>query len=182
MPRFGIRFLGIGLAFLVTGCAAINEANAPVPTSPPVTPTPSAAAAWIENLAFSGDVSGQLTSIVASGPGQVSECTGRNSSTGGRWDSAIYGQVGQAGQVAQAILGVVVTATPYRGPGTYSPPAVTVQVLSTDNQKVWRSQGSDAVTFVIGADERSGSLDAVLTNQLDNTSKLHVSGTWSCGR
>jgi hypothetical protein len=177
MPRSGIRFLGIGLAVLVSGCAALNEAQAPVPTSPPATPTPSAAAfSWVENLAFSGDVSGQLTSIVASGPGQASECTGHNSSVGGRWDSAIYGLVGQA------IFGVVLTATPYRGPGTYSPPAVTVQVHSTDNQKVWRSQGSDAVTFVVGPDEQSGSLDAVLTNQLDNTSKLHVTGTWSCGR
>lgn len=178
MPRPGIRLLGIVAALLLTGCTALNEAQAPLST-----PTPSETAAtsaltlpaWTENLVFSGDLGGQVTSVVPSAPGRQSECSGRGSATAGEWDSAIYGAI------PAGVFGLIVTARPYRGPGIYSQAAATVQVHSTDNQRVWRSRGDDAVTFTVASDERSGSIDAVLTNQLDNTSKLHVTGTWSCG-
>jgi hypothetical protein len=178
MPRPGIVLLGIVGAWALTGCTALNEANAPQPT-----PTPSLTAAtsaqtlppWTENLVFTGELAGQMTTIVASGPGQQSECTGTGSAAAGKWVSTLFGGVGPG------VYGIVVSASPYRGPGTYGQPVVTVQVHSLDNQKVWRSQPADPVTFVVAADENSGTLDAVLTNQVDTTGKLHVTGTWSCG-
>ena len=166
-------------AAALTACSALNDATAPQPASTASMAAASSAATlppWTENLTFGGGLAGQMTSIVASGPGQQSECTGTGSATAGRWDSAIYGAL------PSGVYGLVVSASPYRGPGTYTAPAVSVQVHSLDNQRVWRSQAGDAVTFKVAPDEMSGTLDAVLTNQVDNSTKLTVAGTWSCGR
>lgn len=177
MPRRRLRFAGIAAALLVTGCTAMQEAQAPLET-PTAEPTVASGAAlnWAQNLTFSGELTGQVTTIVASGPGQRSECSGRTSASAGRWDSAIYGQLPATG-----VIGLIVTVSPYRGPGRYTS-GVSVQVHTADNQRVWAVAQSDAVSYTVAPDEASGSIDASLTNQVNTTGRLRVAGTWSCGR
>ena len=166
----------MAVAAALSACAAMDSATAPEPSGTPslpaVAPTPSGVA-WAQDLAFSGDVSGRLTSVVPNQPGQTNQCTGFNSKTTGKWVSEIYGPV------ANGVYGLVITVDPYRGPATYTS-GTTVQVHSTDQKQVWEAQAADAVKFAVNNDEQSGTLDAVLTNLADNKGKLHVTGSWSC--
>lgn len=103
-----------------------------------------------------------------------SECTGRNSRYGGAWASTLYGTVGKD------VYGVLVTVRPYAGPGSYRIPAVSVQVSKPDGSAVWQTSSADTATFVVGSDEESGTLQATLTDLNSNTTKLRLSGRWSC--
>lgn len=169
------------LAGVLGGCGQ-GTAGAPSPTptaSASATPAPTVAPTaaghnWEENLAFTGDLSGRLATVVASAPNQVSECTGVNSKSAGSWSSALYGDVGGT------VYGVVVVAGQYRGPGTYKDAGVSVQVTATDHTRVWQSVAADPVTFTVNADETSGTLDAMLDNLTTGKTSLHVSGTWTC--
>jgi hypothetical protein len=92
----------------------------------------------------------------------------------GAWASALFGPIG--GDVYE----VLVTVRPYRGPGTYQAPDVSVQVARPDGSAVWQTSGGDSATFTVGVDEESGSLDATLTNLSSTTTTLSVDGHWSC--
>jgi hypothetical protein len=182
MPRPGTRILaGMAAVVALSGCSALQDAAAPAPSATPASsaaltaprPSPSGAA-WAEDLAFSGEMAGRMTGIVPNQPGQTSNCTGPNSKTGGQWASTFFGQV------ANGVYGLVITANPYRGPGSYPAGPTAIEVYSADLKQVWHSQAGDTVTFVVNNDEQTGTVDAVLTNQGDGKTKLHVTGTWSC--
>lgn len=178
MPGPTTRFVaGIAATLALGGCSALQDATAPEPSGPAsqaaVAPTPSGPP-WAQDLAFSGDLTGRMTGVVPNQPGQRSQCTGANSKAAGNWASTIYGQVGSG------VYGLVITATPYRGPGTYAGGVATVEVNSADQKQVWQSQMDDSVAFVVNNDEQSGRLDATLTNLSDGKSKLRVTGSWSC--
>ncbi|HEX6548220.1 MAG TPA: hypothetical protein VF134_05715 [Candidatus Dormibacteraeota bacterium] len=175
MPRPGPRLLGILAACALAACGPAPVPPAPAPT-PPVTPPPATSArlAWSQNLTLSGEVRGRIVTIAPNQPGQVSECTGRNSKTGGAWASTINGLLGQD------VYGIVFSAQPYRGPGSYSEAVAKVQVHTVDNKKVWQSQPGDPVTLTVANDEESGTVQATLTNLADGTTKLTLSGSWSC--
>src|SRR5207248_9144602 len=97
-----------------------------------------------------------------------------NSSTAGQWALHVFGQVGPQ------VLGVVVTANPYRGPGQYTGTTTVVQVHNLDNSGVWQSGAADPVAFAVNNDEESGTLQATLTSVANGTGKLKVSGRWAC--
>ena len=182
MPRPGTRILaGMAATLALSGCSALQDATGPPPSAtasasaaqPAPRPSPSGVA-WGEDLGFSGEMTGRMTGIVPNQPGQRSECTGPNSKTSGKWASTFFGQV------SGGVYGVVVTANPYRGPGSYLAGPASVEVHSVDQKQVWQSQAGDAITFVVNNDEQTGSIDAVLTNLSDGKTKLHLAGTWSC--
>lgn len=182
MPRPGTRFLaGMAAALALSACSTLQDATAPTPTpstsgSAALTapqPSPSGVA-WAEDLTFSGEMAGRMTGIVPNQPGQRSECTGPNSKTSGNWASTLFGQV------SNGVYGLVVTANPYRGPGSYAAGPAKVEIHSADQKQVWQSQTGDVVTFTVNNDEQTGTLDAALTNLSDGKTKLRVSGTWSC--
>ena len=164
----------------ISGCSTLQEATAPTPTASAAQAATAAATPngfggnWNEDLALSGELSGRIGEVSASQPGQVSECTGKNSSTAGQWALHVFGQVGPQ------VLGVVVTANPYRGPGQYTGTTTVVQVHNLDNSGVWQSGAADPVAFAVNNDEESGTLQATLTSVANGTGKLKVSGRWSC--
>jgi hypothetical protein len=170
------RLLAVALLLAAqTGCGSLPEAPAPPPpppssTRPPATSAPS----WVQNLTFSGDLSGSMSRIAPPGPNQNSECSGKNSKAVGSWASTLFGPVGAD------VFGVVVLNTSYRGPATYDQGKTSVQVYSQDRTRVWQSLGADTVAFTVNPDEESGSIDATLTNVNTNKTKLKVSGRWSC--
>jgi hypothetical protein len=84
------------------------------------------------------------------------------------------------GPVGGTVYGLVTTVAAYRGPGLYRGPDVKVQMLRQDGSAVWRSEPGDQVTFVVSVDEESGTLDATLTELSTDTTKVHVTGHWSC--
>ena len=168
----------VALAFC--GCSTLQDATAPSPSTSAQLPVTAAVTpngfggTWNEDLALSGELSGRIGQVVASQPGQTSECTGKNSKTVGQWALHVYGQVGLT------IWGLVVTADPYRGPGAYTEATTVAQVHNLDNSKVWASGRGDAIAFTVNNDEESGTLEATLTNVGSGIGKLKVSGRWSC--
>jgi hypothetical protein len=162
----------------LAACGSPTAAPPAATAAPTVTPTPSAASgarqAWAQNLVLSGPVSGRIVTIAPNGPGQTSECSGRNSRIAGAWASTINGQLGQD------VYGIVFTAKPYRGPGTYRQDSTRIQVHSADNRRVWQTQPGDPVVLVVANDEESGTVQATLTDLADGTTKLQLSGSWSC--
>ena len=181
MPRSTPRLVGmVLLACALGGCTALQEATAPPPAAPSSTPVTAAATAngfggnWNEDLALTGEMTGRIGQVVASQPGQVSECTGKNSKSAGQWALHVFGQVGTP------VYGLVVTTDPYRGPGQYDATTTVSQVHNLDNSRVWESGAGDPVTFTVNNDEESGTLEATLTNVGSGTGKVKVSGRWSC--
>ena len=174
--------LGIcGAAALTTALIFGACTNFAAPAVEGPAPSPSASAAtrpakpnWAEALSFSGDVRGTMYQVVVGDASIRSECTGRNSSYGGAWASTLYGTVGKE------VYAVLVTVRPYAGPGSYRVPAVAVQVSKPDGSAIWQTSGGDSATFVVGSDEESGTLQATLTDLNSNTTKLRLSGRWSC--
>jgi hypothetical protein len=106
--------------------------------------------------------------------GQQSECTGKNSRTGGTWASTIYVLLGSQK------YGVTFLALHYRGPATYAEDVTSVQVFNPDHSKAWQNLDSDPVKFTVNADEESGTVQATLTNLSNAKSKLTLTGTWNC--
>jgi hypothetical protein len=164
----------------ISGCSTLQEATAPTPSASAALPVTAAVTPngfggnWNEDLALSGELSGRIGEVTASQPGQESECTGKNSSSAGQWALHVFGQVGPQ------VLGLVVTANPYRGPGQYTDSTTVVQVHNLDNSSVWQSGSGDPVTFAVNNDEESGTLQATLTSVASGTGKLKVSGRWAC--
>ena len=121
-------------------CAAAGLLLALAPTDGP-------RAGWAQALTFTGDVQGAMYGVVAGDASAARGCSGRNSRLTGAWASALFGPVGRD------VYEVLVTARPYRGPGTYSGPEVTVQVSRPDGSAAWQTGPGDAVTFTVAAGE-----------------------------
>jgi hypothetical protein len=178
MPGSAGRRAAIGLALLVAACGASPAPTSSSSPAPSASPRPAISASsglgWVEDLTFGGDLSGTMTVVAPNEAGLQSECSGKNSRTGGTWASTIYALL------ANQKYGVAFLSTQYRGPATYFEDAASVQVFNPDHTKAWQNLASDPVKFTVNADEESGTVDAMLTNLSNAKSKLAVKGTWSC--
>lgn len=179
MPRSRSRLAGILLALAaasVAGCG--GQAVIPPAASGPVPMTSQAPAVRLgpprasQQLTFSGDLNGTMSRLAVDDQAAQSECTGTRSRAGGVWASTFYGYLGSD------VFGVVVLIKPYRGPGSYGPPAVSVEVHSRDDQQVWQA-GSDLVVTVDGG-EMTGQVRATLVNAASDQPSLRLQGRWSC--
>lgn len=177
MPRPPKRLVGMLLmaAVVTVGCSAL-EREVSVPRSPSPSPVvvTSGAPAWVENLTFSGELSGTLNQVTAGSAGLRTICTGQRAVGGTTWVLTLFGPVGGSEYGLQA------TVSDYRGPGKYQEPQAAMQVFRPDATLGWQSLGSDPVTMELDRGLQSGTLDATLTNLTDDTSKVRVSGHWTC--
>jgi hypothetical protein len=170
-----LRAAGIVALVVLTSCGQ-NTPNAVASPSPVI-----AAGTWTQNLAFSGDLSGVMTAIVADSGSQKNECSGLKARSGQVWGDTFYGTIDATGDIWEVNFSIPV----FRGPGTYSVPAATVVVQSvaspTDMTKNWSSQGGvNKVTFSMDSSQQSGTLTADLTNAQTGKTGLHVTGEWHC--
>lgn len=164
------------MAIAAAGCAGpAQPVQAPPPpaTATPA-PTRTAGGTWAQALTFSGDLQGGMDHVLPDTAAARSECSGRNSRSAGAWASALFGLVGRD------VYEVLVTVRPYRGPGVYGVPDVTVQVARPDGSAVWQTSPGDPATYTVGVDEESGSVSATLTNLASTATKLRLDGRWSC--
>jgi hypothetical protein len=159
----------------IAGCSVLEQ-QVYVPPTP--TPTPfvgsSARPPWIEDLTFSGDVAGTMNQVVAGSGGTRTVCTGQRGQGGGTWVLTLFGPVGRA------TYGLQVTVSDFRGPGTYQAPQASVQVFRADETLAWQSLGGDRVSLILDAGRQSGTVEATLTNLTNDSSKVRVSGHWTC--
>jgi hypothetical protein len=134
-------------------------------------------ASWNQDLSFSGDLTGHMTGIVADTGSQTSACTGARPRPGQNWADKFYGTIDSSG----TIWGVFFVISNFGGPGVYQGTAITIEVNSIDNTKVWENQTGDAVTFTLDRTAQSGTIDALMTSA--STGKggaLHLLGHWNC--
>src|SRR5882762_2288056 len=153
-----LRVAGIvALIVLATACEQTNVKSA-------VSPSPVIAQGnWSQNLAFAGEVSGQMSGIVPDTGGVKSECTGSKTHVGDLWSDGFYGSVDSS------------------GPGTYSIGSIKVEMHSQDTSKVWSSRDGDKVTFTIDRNQQAGTVDATLTNATSGkVAAQHITGRWNC--
>ncbi len=179
MPRSRSLLLGIAmlLACACGGAPKSVPSPSPSPTRAP-TAIPTAAlgagyAPWALNLDFSGDLTGHVTGTAAPDDLIKDECTGRGSASLGRWASTM------ALNINQQRYALVVLLDGYKGAGQFTT-NVSVEVNSSDQAKVWQNGPTDPVSLTVGSDEQSGLLDATLTNAATGSSKIRLSGHWSC--
>jgi hypothetical protein len=162
-------------ATLLASCSALERqvSVSPTPWASPVVQA-SARPAWIEDLTFSGGLAGTLNQVVAGSAGLRTICTGQRAQGGTTWVLTLFGPV------AGTVYGVQATVGDYRGPGRYRAPDAGVQVFSPDDSVGWQSLAGDPVSMVLEPGLESGTVDATLTNLTDGSSKVHVSGRWTC--
>ncbi len=143
-----------------------------------VTPSlPAAQANWTQDLSFSGDFTGHMTSIVPNTADIHSACTGPKPRPGQTWADEFYGSIDTTGEV----WGVDFVIQNYGGPGVYKDSAIQIQVHDAGNSKVWLSLTGDSVTFTLDRTQQSGTVDAMLTNaDSGKAGALHLTGTWNC--
>jgi hypothetical protein len=160
---------------LVAGCSALERqvSVSPTPSASPVIEA-SARPPWIEDLTFSGGLTGTLNQVVAGSAGLRTICTGKRAQGGTTWVLTLFGPV------AGTVYGVQATVGDFRGPGRYRAPDAGVQVFSPDDSVGWRSLAGDPVSMLLEPGLESGTVDATLTDLADNSSKVHVSGRWTC--
>jgi hypothetical protein len=113
-----------------------------------------------------------MTELAIDDPANQNECTGTRSRAGGIWASTLYGYLGEG------VYGVVLLIKPYRGPGAYGQPGVSVEVHSRDDQQVWQAGSDLAVTIDVG--EMTGQVKATLVSATSNQPSLQIQGRWSC--
>lgn len=167
-----LRVAGIvALIVLATACEPTN-------VKPAASPSPVIAQGnWSQNLTFAGEVPGQMSGIVPDTGGVKSECTGSKTHVGDLWANTIYGSVDSSGD----IWGVVFLIDNFSGPGTYVNSSVSVEMHNLDTSKVWKSRDGDKVTFTIGRNQQSGTVDATLTNATSGkVAAQHITGLWNC--
>jgi hypothetical protein len=167
-----LRVVGIvALIVLATACDSTTAKTAPSP-SPVI-----AQGNWNQNLKLSGDVPGQITSIVPDTTTQQSTCSGAKARNGEVWADSFFATVDSS--ATQWQLTIVVQN--FRGPGTYANGDVNVVLQSPDNSKAWLSQSADKITFTIDRSQQSGTIDATMTNASSGAAAAeHVTGTWNC--
>jgi hypothetical protein len=174
-----LRLAGIVALVVFTAC---NQTIAKVGPSPsPVI----AQGTWIQSLTLSGDLPGQITSIVPDQGTQQTFCSGSKARTGETWSDSFYAVVDTSGNEWQ--LSIVIEN--FRGPGTYTNKDVKIALQSPDNSRTWLNQnadatqnlGADTVTFVIGSNQQAGTIDAYLTNAISGKRGAeHITGNWNC--
>ena len=167
-----LRFAGIVALFVLAACGSQNTAK-PVASPSPIIP----AGNWNVSLTFKGDVAGQMTGITPDTETQQSFCSGIKARNGEVWSDSFYGTIGAASQVWQLTIAV----ENFRGPGTYTQPAVNIALQSPDNTKAWLNQPGDKIKFTIDRTLQSGTLDASLTSaDSGKAGSEHITGTWNC--
>jgi hypothetical protein len=179
MPRS--RYLLLGIAILLAcACGGAPASVASPSPSPTRTPTPLATASlgagyapWALNLDFSGDLTGHVTGTAAPDDQIRDECTGSSSAAGGKWASTMALNIGQQR------FALVLLVDNYKGAATFTT-NLNVEVNNPDKTRVWQNRAGDAVSFTVGADEKSGLLEATLSNAATPSNKLRISGHWSC--
>ena len=174
-----LRLVGIVALFVLAACD---------PTSVKVGPSPSPVLAqgnWNQNLTLTGDLPGQITSIVPDQGTQQTFCSGAKARSGDTWSDSFYASVDSSGNEWQ--LNIVIEN--FRGPGTYLEKDVKMSLQSADNSKAWLNQDDDAVTsqpadkvmFTIDRTMQSGTMDVWLTNAFSGKHGAeHITGTWNC--
>jgi len=174
-----LRLVGIVALFVLAAC---NQ------TSVKVEPSPSPVIAqgnWNQNLTLTGDLPGQITSIVPDQGTQQTFCSGAKARSGDTWSDSFYASVDSSGNEWQ--LNIVIEN--FRGPGTYLEKDVKISLQSPDNSKAWLNQDADAaanlaadkVTFTMTRNLQSGTVDALLTNAISGKRGAeHITGSWNC--
>ena len=167
-----LRLAGIVVALFVFTACGQNTAN--------VGPSPSPVIAegnWTQNLKLTGELAGQITSIVPDQGTQQTYCSGAKVRNGEKWSDTFYATIDQSG--AEWLFSIVVAN--FRGPGTYGNKDVKIALQSADNAKAWLNGDADKVTFVIDRSLQSGTIDAGLTSAYSGTTGAeHVTGNWNC--
>ena len=167
-----LRGAGIVLALIVL--AACGESSPTVRVSPSL---PAEQATWTQDLSFSGEISGHMTSIVPNTASLKSACTGAKPRPGQTWADEFYGSIDTTG----AVWGLDFVIQNYGGPGVYKNGAIEIQVHDADGSKIWLSMSGDSVTFTLDRTQESGTVDATLTNaDSGKAGALHLTGTWNC--
>lgn len=166
----------------MAACGSGGPVAASKPPPPTAAPTaqataqpPLTATGWLENLSFSGDVTGSATATAPDDAVLKSECSGRLTARGGLW----------AGTLVVAIAGkryaLVMLLPEYQGPVTYhDSDGITVELHSGDLQRAWQTMAGDPATVTVAADEASGNLQAQLSSTADPNRKVQVSGLYTC--
>ncbi|OLB82773.1 MAG: hypothetical protein E6I81_13940 [Chloroflexi bacterium] len=174
-----LRLVGIVALFVLAACD---------PTSVKVGPSPSPVLAqgnWNQNLTLTGDLPGQITSIVPDLGAQQTFCSGAKARSGDTWSDSFYANVDSSGNEWQ--MNIVIEN--FRGPGTYLEKDVKISLQSADNSKAWLNQDADAaqglvadkVTFTLARNQQSGTVDAFLTNATSGKRGAeHITGSWNC--
>ena len=172
----------------VVGIVALVVLAACDPTSVRVGPSPSPVIAqgnWNENLTLTGDLPGQITSIVPDQGTQQTFCSGAKARSGDTWSDSFYANVDSSGNQWQ--LNIVIDN--FRGPGTYTDKDVKISLQSPDNSMAWLNQNADPaanlaadkVTFTIDRNQQSGTVDAFLTSAISGKRGAeHITGSWNC--
>jgi hypothetical protein len=166
-----LRVVGIVALFVLAAC---NQSSVKTVASPsPVIPQGS----WTQSLAFSGEVTGQMTAIVPDTTDQKSECTGSRTRNGEPWSDSFYGMVDTSGKA----WGLVFLIQNFRGPGTYTNGDVQIQLHDYESSQVWMNGGVDKVTFTVERSQQSGTVDAQLTSAATGKNGgEHITGRWNC--
>jgi hypothetical protein len=165
-----LRAAGIVALFVFTACGQNNGVSLASP-SPLI-----AQGNWTQNLSFTGELTGQMTAIVADTADQASACTGSKTRNGEQWADTFYGMIDASGRVWE--LGFLVNN--FRGPGTYHSADMSLVVRSLDHNKVWLNLPRDKVTFTLDAGQQSGTVNAALTDGNTGKPGLKVTGQWNC--
>lgn len=160
---------------------AVGPAGSPSTASPPAPSSGSSGSSgspspppWTLALTFSGDLNGTMTSVVPNRPDFRSECTGYNSKRVSAFAATFAGTVG--GQE----FALVILVNGYQQPGAFTAPVAVIEVHDPARKNVWQSRPGDPVQVMVAPGEERGSIDATLTNAANGSSKLRVTGTWSC--
>lgn len=166
-----LRVVGIVALFVLAACDSTNAKSVVSPS--PVIPQGN----WNQSLALSGDVSGQITTIVPDTPTQQSTCSGSKARNGEVWADSFFTTIDSSGTQWQ----LTIVVQNFRGPGTYTNGDVNVVLQSPDNAKAWLSLSSDKVTFTITRSQQSGTIDASLTSASSGTTGAErIKGSWNC--
>jgi hypothetical protein len=174
-----LRLAGIVALIVLAACGQNNVSSSGSPA--PVI----AEGNWNQNLTLSGDLVGQITSVVPDQGTQQTFCSGAKVRNGEPWSDTFYAVLDASGNQWQ--LNIIVEN--FRGPGTYGSRDVKISLQAPDNSKAWLNQdadpsnhlAADKVTFIIDRTFQSGTIDAFLTNaDSGKRGAEHITGSWNC--